>query len=167
MARFTKDDWLILGLSQLASAGPDALRLEALCEAAGRTKGSFYHHFPDHDDFIAAMCEHWSDWSLEVLDALDAGLMEGEARLPQLAAGLDAALEIALRRLPAASQALKTVDQTRLTWLADWWEAQGAPNPETNAETEYAALIGALHLYGDDPDKLRALGATLQSALQT
>ena len=49
-ARLGRDDWLALGLERLAAEGPRALRLENICAAAGRTRGSFYHHFRDHDE---------------------------------------------------------------------------------------------------------------------
>ena len=54
--------WLVLGLAQLSAHGPDGLRIEPLCAAAARTRGSFYHHFQDHDAFIAALLDHWRDW---------------------------------------------------------------------------------------------------------
>lgn len=33
--RFTRDDWLDLGLARLGEAGPEALKLAPLCAAAG------------------------------------------------------------------------------------------------------------------------------------
>ena len=43
----------------LSEEGPPALSLERLTEAAGRTKGSFYHHFQGRDGFLAALVAHW------------------------------------------------------------------------------------------------------------
>src|SRR5471030_1018853 len=58
-SRFAKSDWLGLGERLLSQEGPDALCLERLTESAGRTKGSFYHHFRGRDGFLAALAEHW------------------------------------------------------------------------------------------------------------
>src|SRR5271154_5169142 len=59
--RFAKTDWLQLGERLLSEEGPQALSLERLTEAAGRTKGSFYHHFQSRDGFLAALAAHWRD----------------------------------------------------------------------------------------------------------
>jgi len=39
--------------------GYNATRVEDLCEAAGLTKGSFFHHFSSKEDLILAATEHW------------------------------------------------------------------------------------------------------------
>ena len=45
-SRFSRTDWLALGLAALAEDGPLGLTIAALCRRAGKTKGSFYAHFP-------------------------------------------------------------------------------------------------------------------------
>src|SRR5688500_82529 len=44
VGRWTREDWVELAVARLKADGAGALTLEALCLAAGRTKGSFYHH---------------------------------------------------------------------------------------------------------------------------
>ena len=51
----TREEWINHGLSALDASGPDALSLAALAARAGVTKGSFYHHFEDHDAFVAGL----------------------------------------------------------------------------------------------------------------
>ncbi len=63
MSRLTREDWLDLGLKRLSEAGPDALKLDAICAAAKKTKGSFYHHFEDIEAFNAALVARWSEKS--------------------------------------------------------------------------------------------------------
>ncbi len=59
--RFRRADWLALGLSALAEQGPAGLTIEALCRRAGKTKGSFYAHFPAIEAYLAALAGHWRE----------------------------------------------------------------------------------------------------------
>ena len=45
--RLSADDWIQAGFALLAEGGPNALRLDRLCERLEVTKGSFYWHFAD------------------------------------------------------------------------------------------------------------------------
>lgn len=40
--------------------GYAATRVEDICDAAGLTKGSFFHHFPTKEDLTVAAVERWS-----------------------------------------------------------------------------------------------------------
>ncbi len=55
----TKLSWLTFSLKQLVKHGPQALKISALCEAKSVTKGSFYHHFTNRQQFIEALMEYW------------------------------------------------------------------------------------------------------------
>ncbi|MGQ0847476.1 MAG: TetR/AcrR family transcriptional regulator [Sporichthyaceae bacterium] len=44
----------------LGENGPEALTVGALCARLGVTKGSFYHHFADYDEFVVALLRAWS-----------------------------------------------------------------------------------------------------------
>jgi AcrR family transcriptional regulator len=46
-ARTPRSHWIGAGLDALATGGPEAMRVEALAQALGVTKGSFYWHFDD------------------------------------------------------------------------------------------------------------------------
>src|ERR1700756_1737034 len=63
--RFSREDWLALGEQRLSTEGPGALSLERLTGAAGRTKGSFYHHFQSRDEFLAALVDRWRETVVE------------------------------------------------------------------------------------------------------
>lgn len=176
MARFSRDDWLVLGLAQLSAHGPDGLRIEPLCAAAARTRGSFYHHFDDHDDFIAALLDHWRDWNtdgvIEMVE-LEAEISGKRGRLNALAAGLDQQMEVAIRRFaaanPQATQAVAEVDATRIDYLARLNEEDlgvTASRARTLAEIEYAAFIGFQHLFPDaDEAKLSEIGEILEQMI--
>jgi AcrR family transcriptional regulator len=57
--RLAVDDWIQAGFALLADGGPDALRVDRLCERLGVTKGSFYWHFADLPAYRTALLEAW------------------------------------------------------------------------------------------------------------
>jgi AcrR family transcriptional regulator len=57
--RLSVDDWVQAGFAILADGGPNALRLDRLCEQLGVTKGSFYWHFADLPAYRTALVEAW------------------------------------------------------------------------------------------------------------
>ena len=62
----SKTRLLDAALNVIRAKGYGATRVEDVCEAAGLTKGSFFHHFKSKDELAIASAEHWS----EVTDAL-------------------------------------------------------------------------------------------------
>jgi AcrR family transcriptional regulator len=58
--RLTRDEWLARALDILALEGGAKLRVDAICDALGVTKGSFYWHFKDRDDFVRSVVQFWS-----------------------------------------------------------------------------------------------------------
>ena len=52
--------WVACALDALAQGGIDAVRVEPLAKALAVTKGSFYWHFNDRDDFVRSVVEFWS-----------------------------------------------------------------------------------------------------------
>ena len=63
----TRAALIAAGLELFAQHGLDGPSLDAICEHAGFTRGAFYVHFRDRDDFLVAVME---TVGLEVLDAL-------------------------------------------------------------------------------------------------
>ena len=53
----TRDALLAAGLSLFATQGIDAPSLDAICARAGFTRGAFYVHFRDREDFVVAVME--------------------------------------------------------------------------------------------------------------
>ncbi|HEY3603493.1 MAG TPA: TetR/AcrR family transcriptional regulator [Sporichthyaceae bacterium] len=53
----------------LADGGYGALTVTALCDRVGVTKGSFYHHFTDLPDFVAAFAQRWQSWMISLIDS--------------------------------------------------------------------------------------------------
>ena len=58
-ARLSIDEWLGAALEALANYGPEVLTIEKLCKHLGVSRGSFYWHFKNRDDFIKKLVQYW------------------------------------------------------------------------------------------------------------
>jgi AcrR family transcriptional regulator len=160
--RFSKQHWLALGEQRLSTEGPAALSLERLTEAAGRTKGSFYHHFQSRDDFLAALADHWRE---TVVEAAAKPYRGDPAAWPALLHDapfdLNQPFERALRRLaadePIVRAGVDRVDRERidrLTFLVSQLRGD-LDDPRAFATLMYAVIVGAQWLL-KSPDDPRA-----------
>src|SRR5205807_2078163 len=57
--RLTADDWIEAGFAVLADSGPNALRIDRLCERLEVSKDSFYWHVTDLSAYRGALIEAW------------------------------------------------------------------------------------------------------------
>lgn len=150
--RFRRQDWIDLGLNLAALESPDAMTLEAVCAAAGKTRGSFYHHFPAHADFLDAVAERWLQRDTEdiIADNVPAGSLANRLdRLNLMTAALDPRLERGIRQLAAAYPALARyvtiADARRKDHIRSLYVSAGAADRETAerlAALIYAAFVG-------------------------
>lgn len=164
-SRFGREDWISLGLSLLAKDGPDALTLERLTDAADKTRGSFYHHFEDHQAFLAALGAHWlAEQTDQVIADADAARLAGKRRetLARRAAKLDHALERALRRLAAREAVIADIvaqsDERRIAYLVRLFRSElGLDSAEalTRARLQHCAFVGAQMVFPDADEKFR------------
>jgi TetR/AcrR family transcriptional repressor of nem operon len=65
----TKQRLLDAGLAMLLQHGYNGLGVQALLDAAGTPKGSFYHHFEDKQDFALQVIDRYMDGVHAGLDA--------------------------------------------------------------------------------------------------
>ena len=161
--RFTKADWLSLGLGQLSKEGSTGLTVEALCAAADRTRGSFYHHFADHGDFIGALMQAWKQRN--TLDLTEETLLqapeERARKLSDLTSDIDQDLERAVRQFAQSNETVhrtvREVDHLRTEFLADLYRNSGAEAEVALdiAKIEYAAFVGSQIVWPDMPEAER------------
>jgi TetR/AcrR family transcriptional regulator, transcriptional repressor for nem operon len=57
----SKTRLLDAALHVIRSKGYSATRIEEVCEAAGLTKGSFFHHFATKEELAVAAADYWSE----------------------------------------------------------------------------------------------------------
>ncbi|PWK60062.1 TetR/AcrR family transcriptional regulator [Roseicyclus mahoneyensis] len=167
-ARLTREDWLDLGLRQLAQGGAEAVKLAPVCKAAGVTRGSFYHHFDDHDAFLQAMARHWVLTHTEGLVArfpAAASAGEKERLLTEMAMQVDFHVELGIREVARRNGAVAAIvaaaDARRLQVLTMLYaERFGIDQDRARmaAKLEYAAYVGALLIQSD-------IGAVEQRAM--
>jgi AcrR family transcriptional regulator len=100
--RATRQALLEAGLAEFIEKGPDEPSLDAICARAGFTRGAFYVHFEDREQFFTAVME----WALGgILDSLIGAAESDEPLLPALTRYMQFAATGALpgatpRRLP-------------------------------------------------------------------
>ncbi|HMK88996.1 MAG TPA: helix-turn-helix domain-containing protein [Methylocystis sp.] len=166
MSRFKKEDWLDLGARLLGQEGPSALTLERLTAAAGRTRGSFYHHFTDRDAFVRALMQRWREREIVIEGqryAQDASPESWRKRMREHPLELDFRFEREARRLaasePIVCEILMEVDRARIEGLACLIKQMRPEieDPQSFAYVQYGALVGLQWLI-DDPDDARAPG---------
>lgn len=157
--RFRTEDWLDLGLTELSSQGAEGVKLEAICKAAGLTRGSFYHHFPDHVAFLVAMARRWlslqTDWVADQIDDADTSA-DQMAALSEAAMAIDYRLELGMReiarRVPAVDAIVRQADTTRVEIVGALYKARYGLDERHARELaflEYAAFNGMILT---DPD---------------
>jgi AcrR family transcriptional regulator len=178
-SRFGREDWVALGLVLLARQGPDALTLERLTEAAQKTRGSFYHHFEDHQAFLSALGEHWLateiDGKIAEIDKLAVGGKRREA-LARHAAQIDHRFERELRRLAAAEPVVAEIvarsDEKRIAYLVRLFRSElGLDGAEalTRARVQHSFFVGAQMVFPDAAPRFllnlqKAMGEALWTA---
>lgn len=159
MSRFAKTDWLDLGLQVLAADGPASIRIDTLCARAGRTKGSFYHHFSGRADFVTKLLTHWErKLTQAVIDETEqsADPVTKLIALNTITNELDFEVEAALRRWAGTdaivAEAVAAVDKRRVDYVASLlMQAKNIPSHQAIdlAVMNYAALIGFHMMYTD------------------
>ena len=72
MASFTADDWTDAAYARFNERGLSAVRVEAVARDLGATKGSFYWHFADRAELVAAVMRRWeqteTDFVIELVE---------------------------------------------------------------------------------------------------
>ncbi len=138
--RLTREQWLAQALDVLTFEGNAKLRVDRIAAALGVTKGSFYWHFRDRDDFVRSLVEYWSVQLTEtVFDYVQA--QEGDARnrlytlMTQVSNGQYARYDVSVRAWAAQEPAVvsgivEEVDRRRLAFATSLFAELGFEGPE-------------------------------------
>ncbi|MBL4616626.1 MAG: TetR/AcrR family transcriptional regulator [Robiginitomaculum sp.] len=173
MARFSKTDWLETGLNLLSKSGPEAIRIELLCEAAKRTKGSFYHHFTNRAAFVAALISYWqATRTKDIISKTNAGATSPRQRLEDLGVNVlqaDGDLENSIRRWSMIDETVanivQEVDKQRVDYIAGLVAELYRIDVQTAhdlALVQYTVFVGMLMIgQSTGTDRRMALGKLL------
>lgn len=143
--RLNASAWVSAGLDLLAHGGIDAVRIDQLAKVLGVTKGSFYWHFEERGELLAAMLEMWRrSATLAVIERLETHGPPAERlrRLLDLPLSGNAALrgqnlELAIRlwarRDQTAAAAVEEIDQQRLAYTMSLLRANGVSASKAGA----------------------------------
>jgi AcrR family transcriptional regulator len=156
--RLGRQDWVVAGLRALAKDGIDGVRVERLASALSVTKGSFYWHFKDRGELLAAVLEAWKaratgDVIVQV-NAAGGGARERLHRLLLIVFAADGRLEQQMRAWAshdgAARAAQDEIDRLRVGYVAALFRDLGFTKAEAQARAHFAyqALIGHFAMGG-------------------
>ena len=160
ITRTPRNRWIEEGLRALAAGGPDAVRIEALAQALGVTKGGFYGHFADRNALLDEMLDSWERMSTDdVLERVERTGRDVRARL-RLAGALtfsrellpiDLAIRDWARRDDAVAERLRRVDNRRMEYLRLLFGAICADEEEVDARSTLAfSLVIGHHFMAAD-----------------
>ncbi|MFB8344622.1 TetR/AcrR family transcriptional regulator [Brucella cytisi] len=161
--RLTRADWLSAALELLVESGIDAVRITRLAERVGVTRGSFYWHFADRGELLAAMIEVWAQ--LNTASIIHAATTPGTIEDRVLALFMcwlnpelfDPELDFAVRDWARGDAKLQVViaaaDQQRMEAMIAMFSDHGFPEREAiiRARNFYYTQMGYYALNVQEP----------------
>jgi AcrR family transcriptional regulator len=121
-------------IKKFAEAGYNAASVDDICEAAGLSKGAFYHHFPTKLSVFLALMNDWLGMIDQQMEAVKAPTIpETLARMTDL---LPAVFESAADRLPMFLEFWLQASRDREVWNA-------IIEPYHRYQEHFAALVEA------------------------
>ena len=165
--RLSAADWARAALTAIAAGGLAAVAIEPLARTLGVTKGSFYAHYRNRDELIAAALAEWTRSHGDEGLAEFAAITDPARRLRELLVAvvhsvrpLTPTVHLSLfgdRDDPRAGAAVRRVNEARLDLLTTTYRELGLPPDQAaaRARVAYAAILGLVHLAQTDPDAPR------------
>jgi len=142
--RLSREQWLARAMDVLAREGGARLRIDSLVRDLGVTKGSFYWHFKDRDDFIASLSAFWAEYSTKrVIDKVGRSRGDAKARLAAVVEAVfsedlgryDLVMRAWAARQPGVAEVVKRVDEQRFAFLRSLFSEMGFGGQELETRT--------------------------------
>lgn len=172
VARTPRGKWVEAGLLALAAGGPEAVRIEALAQTLGVSKGGFYGYFADREALLAEILDMWEREVTEaVIEQVESGGGDGRARLDRLftivatsgdgsvrGTMADLAIRDWARRDEAVAQRLRRVDNRRMAYLRSLFTSfcTDADDVEVRCMVTFSVRIGTHFIAADHDGRSRA-----------
>jgi AcrR family transcriptional regulator len=137
--QLTRKKWLEFSLEILIKDGNTRLRIDHLVQCMGVTKGSFYWHFKDRDDFILSLVEYWAKIStLVVVEHMKQVKGSAEERLLELMQYIvindltryDIAVRAWALMEPQVAHIVRKTDRRRLNFIRNMFAEMGFEGKE-------------------------------------
>lgn len=123
MSTLTRNDWIAAGFDALDGEGYAGISAENLARRLNVTRGSFYHHFRNREDFVRTLLSAWEDdYTTRMLTYAADGHGAGDtlARYLRIAAEKRPGREVAIRAWalhdPLVAEFQQRVDAARLAF---------------------------------------------------
>ena len=163
---FSREKWLETALEALAGICKSKFNLDTLIQAMPVTKGSFYSHFKNREDFLIALVDFWDrHYTKTIIDALET-LPEDTAPGEMLWQLQLAIHEMQLNRfellirsltleLSVLKEAVKKVDQERYTAVGGYFANLGFEGDDLEMRTRMFITVMSQedNLFLDDSDR--------------
>jgi AcrR family transcriptional regulator len=159
--KMSKEAWFDAGFRRLAAQGPQGLKIMAIAEDMGVTKGSFYWHFKDLREYRTALLAEWERRFTEEIIQQSTNINGDIAT--KMHTAIRAAEGVSDRRLllvmrtwalhdPLVAKALAHADKLRVSYMASLFRELGWGKNEasTMAGFVYSAFMGRM-LWVDGP----------------
>ena len=148
----SKNSWLDAALQALASGGIDQVRVESLAKKLGVTKGSFYWHFKDREQFLDELLNFWAEESTQVVIANPNYPTDSKARVRAVAADivrhdlgkLDPHIRSWTQYDKRRARVVAKIDKVRFEFLRDLFLAAGFSiiGSDLRAQSLYRYVLG-------------------------
>jgi AcrR family transcriptional regulator len=168
ITRTPRSRWIEDGLRALADGGPDAVRIEALAQALGVSKGGFYWHFDDRRALLDEMLDTWERTSIdEVIERVESEAADPRGKLRRLFAlasqserllQTDLAVRDWSRRDQTVAERLRRVDNRRMEYLRSLFGAfcPDEDDVEVRCLLAFSLWIGPHFIAADHGRRTRA-----------
>ncbi len=161
--RLRRGDWIAAGQAMLCEVGIAGLTLSLLTRRLRVSTGSFYHHFVDMEDYLAALARQFSQADVrQILERAAAGAAGPLSRIRRLAAisldgsifRLDRAMRVWATSDTRAAASIKASERLVLSFLTDAFAELGFSREDAELRAHLllsanVALIGEFRLGGD------------------
>lgn len=158
MMQLTREDWIKAGLHQLADEGIHKVRIETLARILNISKGSFYHHFRDHQELLDAMFNYWEMVAtkriIHSMEQEDSSLEE----LFTISFSSDKKIEIGIYTWAKYNQVvakrLVDIEEQRIRCIAHLYQKKGSDELEAveRARLAYLTYIGWMTRFTENPN---------------
>lgn len=151
--RVSKGEWVQAALDVLRTEGHTVLSAERLARKLGVTRGSFYHHFANMDEFHMAVLQQWQNIHTDDIIFSDTHPDPSRelARLIQHTLNMSMALENGINAWAGANsrvaEFVAKVEKRRMDRLIEIYQAVCGDEEKGRrlAKIGYYGLLGAAH----------------------